>query len=141
VTLILAAIRAEARAAGLDPDAPGLREECLHVFGAGSPLQGDDGVNTSFLTARLALTGPRVQTLIASIAPRLAAVLGRKLAAQAVPLVGAVSGAALNAAYLNYYRDLAHIRFALLRLAELHGTEPVLTAFRTAVTPPRIIRA
>jgi hypothetical protein len=41
VTLILNAIRAEARAAGLDPaDALGVREDCLRVFGAGSPLGG-----------------------------------------------------------------------------------------------------
>jgi hypothetical protein len=141
VTLILNAIRAEARAAGLDPDALGVREDCLRVFGAGSPLDGDDGVNTSFLTARLALTGPTVQNLITAIAPRLAAVLGQKLAAQAVPVVGAVTGAALNAAFLTYYRELARIRFALLRLSETHGTELVLAAFRKAVEPPRITRA
>lgn len=141
VTLILNAIRAEARAAGLDPDALGVREDCLRVFGAGSPLAGDDGVNTSFMTARLALTGPTVQNLIAAIAPRLAAVLGQKLAAQAVPVVGAVTGAALNAAFLTYYRELARIRFSLLKLSELHGPEPVLAAFQKAVEPPRITRA
>ena len=140
VTLILNAIRAEARAAGLDPDALGVREDCLRVFGAGSPLAGDDGVNSSFLTARLALTGSTVQNLIATIAPRLAAVLGQKLAAQAVPVVGAVTGAALNAAFLTYYRELARIRFALLKLSEVHGAEPVLFAFQTAVEPPRITR-
>jgi EcsC protein family len=141
VTLILNAIRAEARAAGLDPEAPGVREDCLRVFGAGSPLAGDDGVNTSFLTARLALTGPTVQNLITAIAPRLAAVLGQKLAAQAVPVVGAVTGAALNAAFLSYYRELARIRFALLKLSQEHGTETVLAAFGKAVEPPRITRA
>jgi hypothetical protein len=141
VTLILNAIRAEARAAGLDPDALGVREDCLRVFGAGSPLEGDDGVNTGFLTARLAMTGPTVQNLITAIAPRLAAVLGQKLAAQAVPVVGAVTGAALNAAFLSYYRELARIRFALIRLSEVHGSEAVLSAFRAAVEPPRITRA
>lgn len=141
VTLILNAIRAEARAAGFDPDALGVREDCLRVFGAGSPVEGDDGVNTSFLTARLALTGPTVQNLITAIAPRLAAVLGQKLAAQAVPVVGAVTGAALNATFLTYYRELARIRFALLKLAETHGSETVLAAFRDATTPPRITRA
>jgi hypothetical protein len=104
-------------------------------------LAGDDGVNTSFLTARLALTGSAVQNLIRTIAPRLAMVLGQKLAAQAVPVVGAVTGAALNAAFLSYYRELARIRFALLKLSEVHGTEPVLSAFRAAVEPPRITRA
>ena len=141
VTLILNAIRAEARAAGFDPDAVGVREDCLRIFGAGSPLAGDDGVNTSFLTARLALTGQAVQNLIATIAPRFALVLGQKLAAQAVPVLGAVTGAALNAAFLNYYRELARIRFALVRLSEVHGTDPVNAAFAAAVEPPRITRA
>jgi hypothetical protein len=141
VTLILNAIRAAAAEAGFDPDEPAIRAECLRVFGAGSPLASDDGVNTSFLTARLSLTGPAVQNLIATVAPRLAAVLGQKLAAQAVPVLGALTGAALNAAFLSYYREIARIRFALLRLSVLHGAEPVLEAFRTAVEPPRILRA
>jgi hypothetical protein len=141
VALILNAVRAEARAAGLDPDAPGLREECLRVFGAGSPLAVDDGVNTSFLTARLALTGPAVQNLIRTVAPKLAVVLGQKLAAQAVPVLGAMTGAALNVAFLGYYREMARIRFALLKLAEVHGPEVVLAAFARAVEPPAITRA
>jgi hypothetical protein len=141
VTLILTTIRAVAREAGFDPDAEPVRVECLNVFGAGSPLAEDDGVNTSFLTARLTLSGSTVQSLIATIAPRLAVVLGPKLAAQAVPVIGAVSGAALNAAYLGYYREVARVRFALLRLAEVHGTEIVQEEFRLAVTPPRIVRA
>jgi EcsC protein family len=141
VTLILNAIRAEARAAGLDPDDLGVREDCLRVFGAGSPLATDDGVNTSFLTARLALTGQAMQNLISTIAPRFAAVLGQKLAAQAVPVLGAVTGAALNAAFLTYYRELARIRFALVRLGSVHGVDTVNEAFREAVETPRIRRA
>ncbi len=141
VTLILTAIRAEARAAGYDPDDPSIRAECLRIFGAGSPLAQDDGVNTSFFTARLTLTGQAVQNLIAAVAPRLAAALGQKLAAQAVPVLGAVSGAALNAAFLTYYRELARIRFGLLRLAQVHGAETVLAAFQAAVEPPRLRRA
>ncbi|MFN3577562.1 MAG: EcsC family protein [Tabrizicola sp.] len=141
VTLFLNAIRAEARAAGLDPDEDWVRAECLRVFSAGSPLTQDDGVNTSFIGSRLALTGSAVRNLIAAIAPKLAAVLGQKLAAQAVPLLGAVSGAALNAAYLAFYREVARVRFALLKLAEVHGTEAVEAEFRLAVTPPRVIRA
>jgi hypothetical protein len=46
-----------------------------------------------------------------------------------VPVLGAVTGAGLNAAFLTHYRELAHIRFALLRLTVLHGAEPVRMAF------------
>jgi hypothetical protein len=141
VTLFLNAIRAEARNAGFDPDEDWVRAECLQVFAAGSPLKDDDGVNTSFVGTRLALTGSTVQNLIAAIAPRLATVLGQKVAAQAVPILGAVSGAAMNAAFLSYYREIARVRFALLDLAKTHGADAVEAEFRIAVTPPKVIKA
>jgi hypothetical protein len=141
ITVILHAIQNAARDAGFDPADPKVRAECIRVFGAGSPLATDDGVNTSFLSARLSLTGPTVQRVIATVAPKLAAAMGQKLAAQAVPLLGAVTGAALNAAFLNYYAEVARVRFALLRLAEVHGAEAVLTAFKTAAESPRITHA
>lgn len=141
VTLFLNAIRVEAQAAGLDPNADWVRAECLQVFAVGSPLAQDDGVNTSFLASRLALSGSAVQNLITTIAPKLAAVLGQKLAAQAVPILGAVSGAALNAAFLSYYREVARVRFELLKLGQLYGTDAVAAEFRLATTPPKVIKA
>lgn len=140
VTVILHAIRRAARDAGYDPDDPVIRTECLRVFSAGSPLAEDDGVNTSFLSARLTVTGPAIAQVIQSVAPRFAAALGQKLATQAVPVLGAVAGAALNASFLRYYREMAEIRFALLRLAEQHGAEPILSAFADAVTPARVTK-
>lgn len=141
VTLFLNTIRSVARETGLDPDEDWVRAECLQVFAAGSPLAQDDGVNTSFIASRLALSGSAVQNLIKSIAPKLAAVLGQKLAAQAVPVLGAVSGAALNAAFLSYYREVARVRFELIRLGQVHGAEAVEAEFRIAVTPPKVIKA
>jgi len=141
ITVILHAIRREAQAAGYDPDTPAIRTACLQVFAAGSPLATDDGLNTAFLSARLTLTGPALNKVIATVAPRLAAAMGQKLVAQAVPVLGALSGAALNAAYLTYYREMARIRFALMRLAEVHGPETVLTTFAKATAAPRITAA
>jgi len=141
VTLILAAIRAAAVDAGYDPAEDWVRAECLKVFGAGTPLAVDDGINTSFLSARLTITGAGVQKIVAAVAPKLAAALGQKVMAQAVPVLGALTGAALNAAFLRYYREVARIRFALMRLAEVHGAEVVLSAFKVAVEPPRIVKS
>ena len=141
VTLFLNTIRAAARDAGLDPNEDWVRAECLQVFAVGSPLADDDGVNTSFIASRLALSGSAVQNLIKTIAPKLAAVLGQKLAAQAVPVLGAVSGAALNAAFLSYYREVARVRFELVKLGQIHGAEVVEAEFRIAVTPPKVIKA
>ena len=136
ITVMLHAIRGQAQAAGYDPDDPAVRLACLEVFSAGSPLRSDDGVNTAFLSARLAMTGGTLQKALAVVVPRLAAVFGQKLAAQAVPVLGAVTGAALNAAFLNYYREVARIRFRLMRLSEVHGAEAVLAGFAEAQKTP-----
>jgi hypothetical protein len=56
-------------------------------------------------------------------------------------VIGAVTGATLNAAYLGYYRELAEIRFALLRLSVRHGGEYVQAEFAAATAPPRVTRA
>lgn len=138
VTVILHAIRREAVAAGYDPEDAAIRAECLRVFGAGSPLATDDGVNTAFLSARLTLTGTAVQKVISAVAPRLGLAIGQKLAAQSIPVLGAITGAALNAAFLNWYREVAAVRFALLRLAERHGVEEVAGAFRLAAAPAAV---
>jgi hypothetical protein len=87
------------------------------------------------------VTGPALQRVLAAAAPRLAAVLGQKLMAQAVPVLGAVAGAGLNAAFTGYYREVAHVRFGLLRLAGTHGAGAVMAAFAEAARPARISRA
>jgi len=140
IAVILHAIRRAAAEEGFDPDDPAIRLQALQVFAAGSPLAKDDGVNTAFLAARMAVTGPALQRVLASVAPRLAAALGQKLVAQAVPVLGAVAGAGLNAAFLGYYREVAHVRFGLLRLSERYGAERVITAFGRAVQPARVTR-
>ncbi len=141
ITVFLHTIRREAAAAGFDPDEPWVRAECLKVFAAGSPLADDDGLNTSFLGARMALNGPAIQRLIGAIVPRLGLAMGQKLAAQAVPVIGAVAGAGLNAAFLRYYREIARIRFQLLRLAQTHGPDRTLAAFAAATAQPAVTRA
>lgn len=141
VTLILRAIRDEAEAAGFDPALPAVQEACLQVFAAGSPVRGDDGGNSAFLSARLAVNGAAIEKMIATVAPQLTIRLGGKLAGQTVPVLGAFAGAAVNAAYLGYFRDMARIRFALMRLSVRHGGERVVSAFSAAVEPPRFPRA
>ncbi len=136
ITVLLHAIRQEAVKQGFDPNDPWIMAEALRTFTSGSPVAADDGINTAFFSARAALSGPALNRMITTIAPKLASVLGQKLATQTVPLLGALSGAALNAAFLRYYREMAAIRFRLLRLAQDHGAGPVLEEFARAVALP-----
>lgn len=116
-TLLLRVIQGVAVEHGFDPEAENVQFDCVHVFAAAGPLSGDDGADLGFLSARMALTGRAMQAVIAKIAPRLAVVMGQKLAAQAVPVLGAVAGAATNYAYTSYYEDMAHVHFGLRKLA------------------------
>ena len=102
---------------GFDPEAENVQFDCVQVFSAAGPLSGDDGSDLGFLSARVALSGRAMQAVIAKVAPRLAVVLGQKLAAQAVPILGAAAGAATNYAYTSYYQDMAHVHFGLRKLA------------------------
>ena len=42
---------------------------------------------------------------------------GKKVAAQALPVMGAVAGASINSIYATYYREMAHVHFGLRKLA------------------------
>lgn len=117
-TVLLRAIQGIAADHGFDPGEPDVRAGCIEVFAAAGPLSGDDGADLGFLAARVTLTGQTVQALIARVAPRLAQVLGQKLAAQAVPVLGALAGAATNYTYTSYYQEMARVSFGLRRLSD-----------------------
>ena len=116
-TLLLRVIQGVAVEYGFDPLSENVQFDCVQVFSAAGPLSDDDGADLGFLSARVALSGRAMQAVIAKVAPRLAVVLGQKLAAQAVPVLGAVAGAATNYAYTSYYEDMAHVHFGLRKLA------------------------
>ncbi|WP_127114139.1 EcsC family protein [Shimia sediminis] len=116
-TVLLRAIQGEAVKLGFDPAAENIQFDCVQVFGAAGPMAKDDGADMGFVSARLALTSGTMQTVIAKVTPKLAVVLGQKLAAQAVPVLGAVAGATVNYAYLGYYQEIAHVHFGLRKLS------------------------
>jgi hypothetical protein len=129
-TIIFRAVQGVAESHGEDPLSEETRVECLRVFGAGgAAVKGDEGLDTSFLAARLTITGPAVNRLVSRIAPRFGAVVGQKLAGQAVPILGAAAGAGTNWAFIGYYVEMAHVHFGLRRLARVHGEEQVADHF------------
>lgn len=141
VTMLMRAILSTAARHGADTDAPEIRRRCVQVFASAGPLAHDDAADLGFLAVRSTLTGSALQALITRIAPRLATALGQKLAAQTVPVLGAVAGAGTNLIYANYYQDMAHISFGLMRLSAIHDIpEQVLVdSLRTRlIAPPKV---
>ena len=143
-TVIFRAVQGVAEAHGEDPTDPETRAQCLMVFGAGGPGTGDDGIDTSFIGARLSLTGAALNTLLSRIAPRFAAVIGQKLAGQAIPVLGAAAGAGTNYAFAEYYTEIAHVHFGLRALTREHDEAEVLEAFHAELAKlgkPPVLKA
>ncbi|MCV6586750.1 MAG: EcsC family protein [Marinibacterium sp.] len=116
-TMLLRAIQGAARAEGFDPTAENVKFDCIQVFAAAGPFEDDDGADLGFLSVRLSLTGPAMNRVISAVVPRLSVVLGQKLAAASVPVLGALAGATTNYVYAQYYQQIAHVQFGLRRLA------------------------
>mgnify|MGYP003676974603 CR=1 FL=1 len=141
-TLLLRVIQGVAVQHGFDPEAENVQFDCVQVFAAAGPLARDDGTDLGFLAARLTLSGKAMQTVVARVAPKLAIVLGQKLAAQAVPVLGAVAGAATNYAYTSYYEEMAHVHFSMRKLvidADVPHSE-LVARLQDRIGPPPAVR-
>ncbi|WP_341367052.1 EcsC family protein [Yoonia sp. BS5-3] len=137
-TVIFRAVHHVAVEHGEDPDAVETRMQCLAVFGTGGPTDADDGVDISFIGARLGISGAAVNGLISKVAPKFAAVLSQKLASQAVPILGAAAGAGTNYVFVDYYVAMAHVHFGLRRLARIHGDDAVAEEFHRCLAAGRL---
>ena len=71
------------------------------------------------------------------IAARFQIVISDKLAAEAVPVAGAVTGSLINAAFTDHFNRVAEFHFGILRLEREHGAEMVQAAYRQAVERAR----
>jgi hypothetical protein len=120
--LIMRAIAQIAREQGEDLTSESGRAACVQVF---SLRSFDEG---GYFAARLMLQGGSARALLTRVAASWGAVLGEKFAAQAVPVAGALAGAALNTAYLDHYRHLARAHFTIRRLERTFGATAVREA-------------
>lgn len=143
-TIMLRSIADIARSEGEDLRTPDARLQCMQVLALGGNAKSDDGSEAGYFAARTALAksiseaaahltkkglsqhgAPAVVRLISQIASRFSIVVSEKAAAQAVPLVGAIGGAALNSLFIDHFQDMGRGHFIVRRLERLHGQEEV----------------
>lgn len=68
---------------------------------------------------------PIVSRAINQIATRFSIPVSEKLAAQSIPVIGALGGATINLLFIGYFQDLAHAHFSLRRLERSYTPELV----------------
>jgi hypothetical protein len=112
---------------------------CIEVFGLGGPSKGDDGTETGYFAVRAGLAhvisdatkyiakkglaregAPALVKLIATMASRFGIIVSEKVAAQAIPLIGAAGGALINTIFIDHFQNMARGHFIIRRLERLY---------------------
>ncbi len=139
-TLLLRQIAGIAAEAGEDLSQLSTQAELLKVFALGGDAPADDEAEAGYFAVRLALAetlkGAVGKNLIGflpgflgAVAARFGAPVALKLSAQAVPLVGAAAGAAVNLAFLEHFRAVGRAHFTVRRLERRYGAALVRAAW------------
>ena len=112
-------------ALGGEPDAAGMGRSRYYETRA-QLAQGLADVNFMLVKQGLAAElSPMLMPYLSRLGARFGVAVTEKLAAQAVPVIGAVGGAAVNAAFAQHFQAMARGHFAVRRLERQHGAEMV----------------
>jgi len=137
--LMMRSIMDIARSEGEDLNTLDTQLACLQVFALGGKTKHDDSLDTGYFASRLALnaavkgsTSKLVEGLlvgasqpmlrvIAMVASRFSIQVSEKFAAQAVPVVGAIGGGAINLAFIRHFQNMTQAHFSIRRLERQYG--------------------
>lgn len=153
-TLMLRSIADIARSEGELIHQVEARLSCLQVFAFGGPSDRDDAAETGYFAVRAALgravrdalrhigehgvaskSAPALLRLVAAIASRFGIAVSHKVAAQAVPIVGAAGGAIVNTLFIDHYQNMARGHFIVRRLERQYGCATVKQTYRDLTEP------
>jgi len=118
------------------------------VFGLGGRTESDKTADTGYFAIRGLLAtsvteaarfiterglvdegAPVLVRLIAQISARFGGVVTQKAAAQAIPIIGALGGAAVNYAFIEHFQAVARGHFVVRRLERVYGKDVVRAAY------------
>jgi hypothetical protein len=147
--IMLRSIGDIARGEGEDLTTPETALSCLQVFALGGLKGEGDAAESGYFAVRGLLAksiaeaarfivdrgvfaegAPVLVRLIALIASRFGVVVTQKLAAQAVPVIGALGGAAVNYAFIDHFQEIARAHFVVRRLERRYGQATVRAAYQ-----------
>ncbi len=153
-TIMLRSIADIARDEGENVKSAETQLACLEVFALGGNTKADDLAETGYYAVRTALAklmneaakyiaekgvieegAPAVVKFIMRIAARYGIIVSEKVAAGAVPVLGAISGAAINTIFINHFQDMARGHFTVRRLERKYGGEIIKSEYDKIYLP------
>ena len=154
---MLRAIAAIARHEGEDLSKIEARLACLEVFALGSKQRNEQVDHIGYYAARallgkythdiitfvaergaLDVSAPVVRSMVSEIASRFGLVVSDKVAAGALPILGAVGGATVNVIFMDHFQRVAQAHFTLRRLERTYGTATVRQRYAELATRPSL---
>ncbi len=121
---------------------------CVEVFALGGRAGSADASESGYFAVRgmLAKTvteaarfvaergvikegAPILLKFVTQVAARFGLVVTQKVAAQALPVVGALGGAAVNYAFIEHFQEVARGHFTVRRLERLYGEDKIRTLY------------
>jgi len=142
--IMLRSIAEIARGEGEDLSDPEAALSCMQVFALGGRASSDDVSESGYFAVRAMLAksvsqaarfviergameegAPILVRFIAQVASRFGLVVTQKVAAQAIPLLGGLGGAAVNYAFIEHFQGVARAHFTVRRLERIYGSEIV----------------
>ncbi|WP_233234223.1 EcsC family protein [Bordetella sp. LUAb4] len=150
VTIMMRAIADVARGEGADLSDVATQLDCVQVLGLGGRAKSDDAAEVGYFAAREAMakaavdassflaTGgklgataaPPLVRLINVVASRFGVQVTEKVAAQAVPVIGAAAGALINTAFVTHYQQMARGHFIVRRLEKKYGKAKIQATYQ-----------
>jgi hypothetical protein len=142
--IMLRSIADIARSEGENLADPDTALSCVQVFALGARTGSADATESGYFVVRGMLAksiteaarfiaergiveegAPILIRFVAQVGSRFGVVVTQKLAAQALPIVGALGGAAVNYAFIDHFQDVARGHFAIRRLERAYGKDMV----------------
>jgi hypothetical protein len=143
-TIILRSIADIARSHGESISEMETKTACLEVFALGGASKADDATESGYYVVRSLLAkslaevtehmaqkglsnelSPILIRFISTIAERFGIQVSEKIAAQAVPIIGALGGAVINTVFIDHFQDMARGHFTVRKLELKYGKEQV----------------
>ena len=143
-TIMLRSIADIARSRGEHIEGLEAKLACMEVFTMGGRSHADDGAETSYFAMRSTLSNALgslgqqiiadgikqssnnlIIKFIAKIAERFGLQVTQKVAAQAIPVIGAVGGAAINTIFINHYQQMGTGHFIVRQLSRKYPEDTV----------------
>jgi len=153
--IMLRAIAYIARAEGEDLDTHGARLACIEVFALGGSRPRDDAAETGYFAVRIALArevtkaaehilrrglteqgAPAMVRLVTRVAQRFSVQVSEKVAAEAVPIIGAMGGATINVLFIDHFQSMARGHFTVRRLERRYGQASVRALYEALRLDP-----